>query len=459
MGAHLYHESEEQCWDKSFRFLRQNEGEIFCVLKKSWDGLESAQRDSFLDISCFFVGSTDVICRAYLEGVYGVGWAHLDVLHSRCLLTFEKEGGKCDTKQRSVGMHNHLRDMGRQIVREKEKNRAWDEETAKKFLKSESTRSALRGLLINSAMALPYEATKCDSLPELKFLRVAGDSQDGESLQGEKLARNVLRNVLCEELRLLDWRNASFQEVFPGLAASTNLRVLDLRDSRIAQLPAFTNLRYVDLAGTNISQVPHEIFSDNLEYMDLSRTKIKELPSAALCPNLRRLYLMDTEISEVPRGLYSTLLEILGISGTNISEVQEVSLPNLLELDMRGCKAMKRLPPTFDLYSLQSLDLSLCMSLKALSFLPTSLEELILFGCRELEVLDLGSGNLTNLKRLDLGSGNLPQELETLPALSIERDDPAHTIESTEGEPTMERDDPAHTIDRFKDVFKDFDRE
>ncbi|KAH7404107.1 hypothetical protein KP509_15G011100 [Ceratopteris richardii] len=396
MGAHLYHESEKQCWDKSFRFLRQNEGEIFCVLKKSWDGLESAQRDSFLDISCFFVGSTDVICRAYLEGVYGVGWTHLNVLHSRCLLTFEKEVGNCDTKQRSIGMRDHLRDMGRQIVRKQEENRAWDEETAKDFLKSESTRSALRGLLINSAMALPYEATKCNSLPELKFLRVVGDSHDGESLQGEKLARNILRNVLCEQLRLLDWRNAPFQELPPGLAASTNLRVLDLRDSRIAQLPAFTNLRYVDLAGTNISQVPHEIFSDNLEYMDLSRTKIKELPSAALCPNLRRLYLMDTEISEVPRGLYSTLLEILGISGTNISEVQEVSLPNLLELDMRGCKGLKRLPSAFgdSMLSLQHLDLN---------------------ECEQLEALDSGIGKLPHLRKLLLSKCHrlrrLPKEL------------------------------------------------
>ncbi|KAH7404406.1 hypothetical protein KP509_15G024100 [Ceratopteris richardii] len=322
MGARLYHESEKKCWDESLHFLRQNEGEIFGVLRRSLEGLESAQRDSFLDIASFFVGSTDVICRAYLEGVYGVGWTRLKVLHSRCLLAFEKEVGNCETKQRSIGMHDHLRDMGRQIIREKEKNRAWDEETAKDFLKRESTRSALCGLLINSAMALPYEATKCDSLPELKFLRVVGDSQDGESLQEERLARNVLRNVHCEELRLLDWRNAPFREVPPGLAASIHLRVLDLSGSRIAQLPAFTNLRYVDLAGTNICEVPHEIFSANLEYMDLSRTKTKGLPSGARSPNLTRLYLLDTEIRQVPHGLYSTTLEILGISGTNISEVQ-----------------------------------------------------------------------------------------------------------------------------------------
>ncbi|KAH7404386.1 hypothetical protein KP509_15G022500 [Ceratopteris richardii] len=403
MGAHLYHKSENQYWDESLHFLRQNEGEVFRVLKRSLDGLDSAQRNSFLDISCFFVGSTDVICRAYLEGVYGVGWTQLNVLHSRCLLTFEKEVGNCDTKQRSIGMHDHLRDMGRQIVREKEKNRAWDEETAKDSFKLESTRSALSGLLINSAMALPYEAAKCDSLPELKFLRVVGDSQDGESLQGKNLATNVLRNAHCEELRLLDWRNAPFRELPPGLA-SANLRVLDLRDSRIAQLPAFKNLRYVDLAGTSISEVPHEIFSAYLEYMDLSRTKIKELPSGALCPNLRRLYLLDTEISQVPHGLYSTILEILGISRTNIGEVQEVSLPNLLQLDMRGCKGLKRLPPTFgdSMPSLQHLDLD---------------------ECERLEALDSGIGKLAHLRNLWLSKCHrltrLPKELTELSSLEF----------------------------------------
>ncbi|KAH7277862.1 hypothetical protein KP509_38G012100 [Ceratopteris richardii] len=422
MGAHLYRERDLDYWNGSLKCLKENEKDIFSVLRRSLDGLESNQRDSFLDISCFFVGYSDVICRAYLEGVYGVGWTHLKVLNNRCLLTFEKEEGNCDTKQRSIGMHDQLRDMGRHIVRKEEKNRAWDEESARDVLKDERTRSALRGLSINSAVTLPYEAVTCASLPQLSFLRVVDDSHDGESLHGSNCAGNVLQNVRCEELRLLGWRNAPFRELPPGLA-SMNLRVLDLRDSRISQLPAraaFMNLRYLDLAATNISSVPSEIFSINLQYMDLSRTKINELPRDVDCPNLRRLYLSDTEISQVPHGLYSTILEILDLSGTNISEVPEADFPNLLELDMKGCKGLKRLPPTFgaSMPFLQYLDMEECECLEALDSSIgklTDLRQLWLSDCHRLTRLPEEMTRLQSLEQLGLVECTSLETLSFLP--------------------------------------------
>ncbi|KAH7403952.1 hypothetical protein KP509_15G002300 [Ceratopteris richardii] len=137
MGAHLYYESDKRYWDESLHFLRTNEKDIFSVLRRSLDRVESDQRDAFLDISCFLVGENDVVSCAYLEGAYGRGWTHLKDLNSRCLLTLEREEGKwlCDTKDRIIGMHDQLRDMGRHVVRKEERNRAWDAESAKLLLK------------------------------------------------------------------------------------------------------------------------------------------------------------------------------------------------------------------------------------------------------------------------------------------------------------------------------------
>ncbi|KAH7445438.1 hypothetical protein KP509_01G009100 [Ceratopteris richardii] len=295
-------------------------------------------------------------------------------------------------------MHDHLRDMGRQVVREEEKNRAWDEETAKHFLKDERTRSTLRGLSINSVMPLPKEAAKLELLPELTFLRVMHDFDDRESLAGNNFAGNVLKNVRCDELRLLGWRDAPFRQLPPGLC-STNLRVIDLRDSNIRELPhgaLLMNLRYLDVAGTNISRVPREVFSRNLEYIDLSCTKIWELPSVVCCPNLRTLHLLGTRISQVPHGLCSTVLEILGLSGTNISNVPEAYLPKLVDLDLKGCKRLKSLPATLRV------------------FMP-SLKLLALEECECIEALDSSIGSLTDLTHLWLSKCHrikgLPQEI------------------------------------------------
>ncbi|KAH6558598.1 hypothetical protein KP509_1Z055500 [Ceratopteris richardii] len=354
----------------------------------------------------------------------------------------------------------------------KKKNRAWDAETAKDLLKDETTRSALRGLSINSAVTLPYEATKYESLPRLLFLRVIDDAHGGESLHGNNFAGNVLKSLRCEELRLLVWRNAPFGELPSGFC-STNLRLLDLRSSSVCEVPpraCFIQLRYLDMAGTNISSVPHGISFDNLEHMDLSSTKIKELPSGVRCPNLRRLDLSNTEICQVPHGLYSKNLEVLRLSYTNISKVPEASLTNLLVLELGGCKGLKSPSAKFSasMTSLQHLDLSRCgglegldasigrlthlrslllsqchrlmcvpqemtklsslvfldfkrcPSLQTLSFLPTTLRRLRLMGCRSLQTINaslpnleiLSAGQCTNLKRLPTELGACMRELD-----------------------------------------------
>lgn len=87
---------------------------IFKVLKISFDGLEEVEKTMFLDICCFF-----------LEDVYG---RRLHV-HSDCtnLLTYGESSlvkafetlqhcSLVDVHDGMLHMHDHLRDMGREIV-------------------------------------------------------------------------------------------------------------------------------------------------------------------------------------------------------------------------------------------------------------------------------------------------------------------------------------------------------
>lgn len=85
------------------------------VLKVSYEGLEQIEKEIFLDIACFFKGK-------YLEDVkYMVEVAHrfhnisyfIEVLVDKCLIKIENY---------HIEMHDLIRDMGREIVREESPN-------------------------------------------------------------------------------------------------------------------------------------------------------------------------------------------------------------------------------------------------------------------------------------------------------------------------------------------------
>jgi len=108
-------------------------------LKISYDGLnDDTEREIFLDIACFFIGMdrNDVIqilngCGLYAE----IG---ISVLVERSLVTVDDKN--------KLGMHDLLRDMGREIIREKspkepeERSRLWFDEDVFDVLSEQTVR-------------------------------------------------------------------------------------------------------------------------------------------------------------------------------------------------------------------------------------------------------------------------------------------------------------------------------
>ncbi|KAH7331400.1 hypothetical protein KP509_20G031300 [Ceratopteris richardii] len=262
MGAHLYGHNYKSYWDESLRSLQQDGKGIFSVLSLSLMGLESKQREAFLDICCFLIGEKEEIACRVLEACYGYGRTYLDVLKSRCLITIDVDCGRRENRMimymkgeeewdmelydhllrdvgkrmmgeeevSVIGMHDHLRDMGRDIVRRTERNRVWDKESLEDILKDEKALSRLRGISIRSDFPFSKEAGKCRSLPALKILKVKQRLSPPRANWKNIFKNNFLENVQCNELRWLDWKKARFRCLPDGLC-SKNLRVLDLSQS------------------------------------------------------------------------------------------------------------------------------------------------------------------------------------------------------------------------------------
>ncbi|KAH7404236.1 hypothetical protein KP509_15G017200 [Ceratopteris richardii] len=309
-----------------------------------------------------------------------------------------------------------------------------------------------------------------ESLPNLLVLDLTGtkitelpDHFRSPSLRVLRLSRTEISKVpVLQNLETLELHSCKkFRGEFPYLPSLRHLGLSNCNDLTFLDVcnGGMTDLRHLDLRSSGLSILHKKMMKlSSLEHLNLQ-----------VCTSLETLSFLPTTLQK---------LRLAGCSGLQTVNLQ-ASLPKLQKFGAEECRNLRTLPKELgscmrvlalqgcdglsellatnqaalfrDLYSLQKLDLSRCMSLKTLSFLPTSLEELILIGCIELEVLDFRSGNFTNLKRLDIRFcprlRSLPQELGTLPELSIERDDPPLTIESTESEPTIEIDDPVHTIE------------
>ncbi|KAH7426721.1 hypothetical protein KP509_10G014200 [Ceratopteris richardii] len=197
VGSHLYYNNHKSYWEESLTYLQRNEDDIFNVLRISFDGLAGAEKEAFLDICCFLTDETeDKACMA-LKACYGIGKTYLDGLKNKWLITTYVDR----FNQRKIGMHDQLRDMGRHIIRQERRDRAWDEETVSDILQDEKLRSSLHGLSVCSHRPFPVGASGCKELPKLRIPVVKENNKHME--MGELCPQIFFNDARCGGLSYL----------------------------------------------------------------------------------------------------------------------------------------------------------------------------------------------------------------------------------------------------------------
>ncbi|KAH7404233.1 hypothetical protein KP509_15G017000 [Ceratopteris richardii] len=450
IGADLYHNSSVSYWNERLCLLKRYTNNTFEKLKISLEGLDSKQKNAFLDICCFLIGEKEEVAYSVLEGSDGIDRAQLNELKSRCLISTHGVG-----EEKRITMHDRLRDMGRHIIRENEKNRAWDEETIKEILEDKRAILELRVLSAQIEVFCETKISQCTVFDKVRILEVKADTPCWVVDD----SRDFMGKVCCDELRLLRWRGASFGHLPSGLC-SEKLRVLDLSHSNIKEMPtSLRNLVILELQSCSKFErftAPFDTSMPSLRRLNLFKCKsltgldpsIQKLNNltyldVGLCGRIRipdevkKLYSLQG-LSFLPKNI-----RILNLSScSNLKSMDDVSpLENLEELDiscctnlthlstmhslrkldLNACNALEGLDSCFkDFSSLQELNLSNCTSLKTLSCLPSCLQKLNLRECTELETVSFDA--LKNLRILNITSpllNRLPKEIKSLHSLSI----------------------------------------
>ncbi|KAM7465869.1 hypothetical protein LguiB_013431 [Lonicera macranthoides] len=379
-GSSLYGETDKELWEYKIKELKDvPDEEVQKKLRLSFDPLTDEQKEIFVDIACLFIGQNKTNpCYMWDDCGFHPGIV-LNVLVRRSLITV----GYGDI----LRMHDQLRDLGWQIVREGKLDklgkwsRLWDSDKAFEVYETGQGTAKVKALRLedrssrfsfwNTKNTPGLIGEKFLKLPSLRYLNLGHESLYGDF-------EHCLQN-----LRLLRWRCFASEFRATNLHLR-NLVVLDLSESLITE--------DCDLW----SQIQ---MLDKLKVLDLSHCySLQSVPFLSTFSNLERL---------VVKQCYD-LCSLDGIE----------ELRSLRYLDARYCRSLKTLPNLSRLTKLKELEIDCCEQITDIPGLDKleSLELLNMNDCRSVKRLpDLS--NLKRLKRLEFTNGSELIELRGLDGL------------------------------------------
>ncbi|CAJ2665816.1 unnamed protein product [Trifolium pratense] len=332
LGSYLFDREVTEWKSVIDKLKRIPNDQVHKKLKISYDSLsDDTVKEIFLDIACFFIGMDRNDVMLILNGCGLFAEIGLSILVERCLVIVDYNN--------ILRMHHLLRDMGREIVREKspeeleERCRLWFPEDVLHILSEQTGTKAIKGLTLK----LPRANAKCFSseafkkMTKLRLLQLAGVKLDGDF---KYLSRN---------LRWLSWNG------FP-------LRYIPANFYR-------EKLVSIELVNSNVKLVWKKAqMMENLKILNLSHSHcLTHTPDFSYMPNLEKLVLKDCPmLSEV---------------SPSIGDLSEILL-----IDFEDCVSLRSLPRS--IYKL------------------TSLKTLILSGCLKIDKLDGGLEDMESLTTL-----------------------------------------------------------
>ncbi|XP_056177027.1 disease resistance protein RPV1-like [Syzygium oleosum] len=472
IGSLLKGKDNERVWREMLKQLSKAPNmTVQQKLMISYDALEHNEKQMFLDIACFLVGTNQRIAT-YL-------WDDLDFCPiSGLARMIELSLIKVDDENK-LRMHDQLRDLGRAIAHPAKKNpwdwsRLWNKEAMEVLRRKEQNEyiEALRLDKMGSREFMERESFK--RMPNLKFLHVSdvdfvGDFKDSLSklrwlkwkrcpdsfkatnVHLEKLIiLNLSQGLISENwggwssiemdrLKVLNLSWCSHLKSTPNLSAFKNLEMLILKhckgleeiDPSIGDVRSLVslNLRYCK----SLKKLPSQLGElKALKELMIGATAIKEIPPCI--GSLKKLEMLDVShtpdlsldgfdycFRHIPHSIGKLKsLTKLTLLRAEISKLPESigDLENLKILNIACCKKMSSLPSTISkLGKLEELNVSFCQSLGG---------EVPIDGLSSLKILRLSDtrfsgfpdaiGKLSCLEELDLTDCSMIRSLPELPA-------------------------------------------
>ncbi|CAJ2663625.1 unnamed protein product [Trifolium pratense] len=332
-GSFLRGKSEIE-WNCALAKLKEiPNGKIDRILRWSYDELDDQEKNTFLDIACFFNGhEQDMVIKILNECGF---FANIGIrtLLDKALIRVDFEN--------YIQMHDLIQEMGKQIVREES-------------LKNPEQRSRL-----------------CDP-------KEVGDMLKNN--RGTKIVEAIFFNV--DEHTNINLSPKAFKKM-------VNLRLLAIQDQKgYVSLPCgldllSTNLRYFSWHGYPLKALPPAFCPEMLVELCLIESHVQKLWNGVLhLPNLERLDLTRSKkLIECPNVSGCPNLKVLNVSGCDSMAEVDSSIFLLQKLEillMFACTSLKSLSSNTCSPALKELYATKCINLQEFSVTFASTDGLVL---------------------------------------------------------------------------------
>ncbi|XP_034674453.1 disease resistance protein RPV1-like, partial [Vitis riparia] len=431
MGSVLYGKTELE-WENTLLKLQiVGDRRIQQMLRVSFDGLDSTEKDLFLDIACFFRGKDSDSVGRILDSC-NFSAIGMKVLKDCSLISI------LDNK---IEMHGLMQKMGWEIIRGEfpgqpgKWSRLWNPEDVHAVLTQKTGTEAIEGISFDVSASKEIQITTeaFKNMTKLRLLRVYWDGLSSYDSNTVHLPEEF--EFPSYELRYLHWDGWSLESL-PSNFNGKKLVELSLKHSSLNHLwkgnKCLENLMVMDLSHSRyLVECPDVSGAPSLETLNLDGcTSLHEVhPSIPRLKNLKILNLGNCRMLHYfPRIIGLEKLEVLNLSGCSTLEKFpdiEANMESLLELYLEGT-AIIELPSSVGyLRGLVLLNMKSCKNLK---ILPgricdlKSLKTLILSGCSKLERLPEITEVMEHLEELLLGGTSireLPRSILRLKGLVL----------------------------------------
>ncbi|GLJ34715.1 hypothetical protein SUGI_0698590 [Cryptomeria japonica] len=403
IGGLLYGESRKDYWhDLLHKISKILPSDIKNRLRVSYDALDEEEKQIFLDTACFFIGEDKKTAIAVWDGFGWNGRHSWERLMSKCLVDVNENN--------HIKMHDHLRDLGREIAITQPPYRLWSSGQITDIQKQKEERIQIRGMILDA----PYD----DAHEYLHFLETTRIGFPGFCwcfrrqpfplglkvfvVRGNSLNKQTAK--LSKELVWLRWSEIAHKSL-PSWLPLKKLSVLELINSKHLQelwkhgVDAPVQLKELTISCERFQRFPKSIgYLKHLKKVSVIAGKMRKLPEE-FC------LLLSLEHLEL---IYCRMLSSL--------PCRFGSLTRLRHVDLHGSYKLNVLPASFkQLALLQHLNLAWCSKLTLNSDVlenTTKLEYLDLSFCRKVEELPSHITNQASLKELhirDTGLTCLPK--------------------------------------------------
>ncbi|GJW78976.1 Toll/interleukin-1 receptor domain-containing protein [Tanacetum coccineum] len=422
LGSFLYDKNKKE-WKSTLNRLKDiPPSEILKQLKISYDGLETTEKELFLDIACFLRGKRKDDQMELLEAFGFHPVIGIKVLIQKALITVTSEG--------KFDMHDLVQEMGHYIVRGEHPNnpekhtRVW-----KRLCHGDTTMENDKVEVI-----YPYDANNSYRIdhPEL-YSKIVPNMKKLRWLI-IKLCSSEVPTSLSNELRYMEWDYYPASR-FPDSFQPTHLGVLKMEDGlqtelwkgrkhlphlKVLQLHHMNNLvstpdfdglpslQKLEITWCHKLEEIHPSLGNlkTLKYIRVDRSNLKKFPKIDHMKKLETLFIScyrdDFEIPEIQsdmENLAQLSLTSYSMQLVFFSSVAAVHCPNLISLQVKlqnynlsGLNHFLKLDFNLSKLSvLVHLDLSYCNWLEILPEFPSSLSIFVAKGCNRLT--DIGDVN------------------------------------------------------------------